>query len=137
MAKNRNDTEIKEKLRQALSSTIKVISEDFDIKIDPKNKHPQKSNLFEIDSLDNINDFIKARAASDSKALKKKFSDENIFKENLPSNSSCKSLYSIAEKVRYEYLGGKMLRGIKKNFVNNYNFIISNKKKTNLNLRKT
>ena len=132
MTKNRNDIKIKEKFRQALSSTVKVISEDFDIKIDTKNKKPQKFDLFEIDSLNNINDFIKARATSDSRALKKKFSNENIFKKNLPSNSSCRSLYSIAEKVRYECLGGKMLKGIKKNFVNNYKVLISNKKKDHL-----
>ena len=135
MTKNRNDIKIKEKFRQALSSTVKVISEDFDIKIDSKNKKPQKFDLFEIDSLNNINDFIKARATSDSRALKKKFSDENIFKKNLPSNSSCRSLYSIAEKVRYECLGGKMLKGIKKNFVNNYKLLISNKKKDHLKSR--
>ncbi len=129
MTKNRNDIEIKEKFRQALSSTIKVISEDFDLKIDPKNRNSQKSNLFEIDSINNMKDFIKARATADSKALKKKFSNENIFKKNLPLNLSCRSLYSIAEKVRYEFLGGKILRGVKKNFVNNYNLIISNKKK--------
>ena len=29
MTKNHNDTNIKEKLRQALISTVKVISEDF------------------------------------------------------------------------------------------------------------
>ena len=135
MTKNRNDIKIKEKFRQALSSTVKVISEDFDIKIDSKNKKPQKFDLFEIDSLNNINDFIKARATSDSRALKKKFSNENIFKKNLPSNSSCRSLYSIAEKVRYECLGGKMLKGIKKNFVNNYKVLISNKKKDHLKSR--
>ena len=132
MTKNRNDIKIKEKFRQALSSTVKVISEDFDFKIDPKNKKTEKFDLFEIDSLNNINDFIKARAMSDSRALKKKFSDENIFKKNLPSNSSSKSLYSIAEKVRYECLGGKMLKGIKKNFVKNYNLLISSKKKDHL-----
>ena len=132
MTKNHNDIKIKEKFRQALSSTVKVISEDFDFKIDPKNKKTEKFDLFEIDSLNNINDFIKARAMSDSRALKKKFSDENIFKKNLPSNSSSKSLYSIAEKVRYECLGGKMLKGIKKNFVKNYNLLISSKKKDHL-----
>ncbi len=132
MTKNRNDIKIKEKFRQALSSTVKVISEDFDIKIDSKNKKPQKFDLFEIDSLNNINDFIKARATSDSRALKKKFSDENIFKKNSPTNSSCRSLYSIAEKVRYECLGGKMLKGVKKNFVDNYNLLISSKKKDQL-----
>ena len=129
MNKNRKDIEFKEKFKQALTSTIKVISEDFNIKEGSKNKDYQKNDLFEIDSLNNINDFIKARAASDSKALKIKFSDESIYKKNLPSNSSCRSLYAIAEKVRYEHLGGRMLRGIKKNFKDNYNLMITNKKK--------
>tara|TARA_B100000886_G_scaffold169333_1_gene115947 strand:+ start:6510 stop:8315 length:1806 start_codon:yes stop_codon:yes gene_type:complete len=132
MTKNRNDIEIKEKFKQALTSTVKVISEDFKTKENPKKKDSQKFDLFEIDSLNNKNDFIKARAVSDSKALRKKFSDESTYKKNLPSNSSCRSLYSTAEKIRYEYLGGKMLRGIKKNFENNYNLMISNKKKEHL-----
>ena len=135
MTKNRNNIEIKEKFKQALTSTIKVISEDFNIIGNQKNKDSQKFDLFEIDSLNNENDFVKARATSDSKALKKKFSDESIYKKNLPSNSSCRSLYSIAERVRYEYLGGEMLRGIKKNFENNYNLMISNKKKDHLKSR--
>ena len=46
-------------------------------------------------------------------------------KKNLPLNSSCKSLYSIAEKIRYEALGGKMLKGIEKNLFENYNQIIN------------
>ena len=69
---------------------------------------------------------------SDSSALKKKFSNENIYKKNLPSNSSSRSLYSIAERIRYESLGGQMLKGIQKNFTNNYNQIISTKKKDQL-----
>ena len=132
MSKNRSDIGIKEKFKQALTSTVKVISEDFNIKGNSKNKDSQKFDPFEIDSLNNKNDFIKARATSDSKALKKKFSDEIIYKKNLPSNLSCRSLYSIAEKVRYEYLGGEILKGIKKNFENNYNLMISNKKKDHL-----
>ena len=129
MSKNRNDIEIKEKFKQALTSTVKVISEDFDLKENLKNNDSRKFDPFEIDSLNNKNDFIKARAKSDSKALKKKFTDENIYKKNLPLNSTCRSLYSIAEKVRYEYLGGKILKGIKKNFEKNYDLMISNKKK--------
>ena len=132
MTKNRNDIGIREKFKQALTSTAKVISEDFNIKENPKNKESQKFESFEIDSLNHKNDFIKARATFDSKALKKKFSDETIYKKNLPSNLSCRSLYSIAEKVRYEYLGGEMLKGIKKNFENNYNLMVSSKKKDNL-----
>ena len=132
MGKNPNDIEFKEKFKQALRSTIKVISDDFNINKNLKNKDYQKFELSEIDSLDNKNDFIKARATSDSKALKIKFSDENIYRKNLPSNSTCRSLYSIAEKIRYECLGGKMMKGIKKNFEDNYNLLISCKKKDQL-----
>ena len=71
MSKNRNDIEIKEKFKQALTSTVKVISEDFDLKKNLKNNDSRKFDPFEIDSLNNKNDFIKARAKSDSKALKK------------------------------------------------------------------
>ena len=117
-----NKTEsLKEKLKQALSSTARVISDDLSIK--PKFDNRKNLNKFEFFELENLNtksDFLKARAESDSKALKKKFSDELIFKKNLPSNSSCKSLYTIAEKIRYETLGSKMLKGIKKNLRENY-----------------
>ena len=73
-------------------------------------------------------DFIKVRAESDSSALKKRFSNKEIYKKNLPFNSSCRSLYSLAEKIRCESLGGKMLKGIQKNFTNNYNQIINLKR---------
>ena len=43
-----------------------------------------------------------------------------------------KSLYSITEKIRYETLGGIMLKGIRKNFIDNYNQIISLKRKDQL-----
>ena len=38
MTKNRNDVEIKEKFKQALTSTVKVISEDFSIRKNLKNE---------------------------------------------------------------------------------------------------
>jgi len=64
--------------------------------------------------------------------LKKKFSNSDIFKKNTPRNPSCKTLYTIAEKIRYESLGGNMLKGIKKNFENNYAEIINSTKKDKL-----
>ena len=112
---------LKERLKQALTSTARVISDDLSRK--PKfdnQKNIDKFEFFELDNLNTKSDYIKARAESDSKALKKKFSDELIFKKNLPSNSSCKSLYTIAEKIRYERLGSKMLKGIEKNLRDNY-----------------
>ena len=75
---------LKEKLRQALTSTVKVISEDLEIKqVNKNNKDLNKFDFFELDNLNNKNDFIKARAEADSAALKKKFSDDKIYKKNL------------------------------------------------------
>ena len=124
---------LKEKLKQALNSTAKVISDDLEIKNDYENNESSKKfEFFNLENLDTKSDFIKARAESDSSALKKKFSNNNIYQKNLPSNSSCKSLYSIAEKIRYELLGTKMLKGIKKNFKENYDQIIKLKRKDQL-----
>ena len=127
------EANLKEKLRQALASTIRVISEDLKTNHkEEKNKSSNKFDFFELDNLNSKNDFIKARAEADSKALKKKFSNDTIYKKNLPYNSNCKSLYAIAEKIRYESLGSEMLMGIKKNFEQNYNQIINIKRKDQL-----
>jgi len=93
-------TDLKEKLRQALSSTVRVISEDFEIKkkVD-EDKSSNKFDFFELDNLNSKKDFIKARAEADSAALKIKFSNEKIYRKNLPNNSNCKSLYAIAERL--------------------------------------
>ena len=124
---------LKEKLRIALTSTAKVISEDFDLK-DRSSEHDIKKDTdsIQIDDLTKPSDFIKLRAETDSSALKKRFSDETIYKKNLPSNTSSRSLYNIAEKIRYEALGGKMLKGIEKNFQQNYSHIINTKRKDQL-----
>ena len=126
-------TNLKEKLKQALESTVRVISDDLDIKKKTdENKDSNKFNFIELDNIKTKNDFIKARAETDSTALKKKFSNDSIYKKNLPNNSSCKSLYSIAEKIRYESLGGRMLKGVKKNIEENYIQTINLKRKDQL-----
>ena len=123
------ETNLKEKLKQALNSTIKVISDDFEyFNQNENNKNSKESDTFQLDNLNSKNDFIQARAESDSSALKKKFSDEKIFKQHLPSKTSCRSLYTIAEKIRYESLGRKMMKGIKKNMDENYHQMINSKK---------
>ena len=128
-----NKTEnLKEKLRQALYSTARVISDDLGINTKKNIKNSEKQDLIELENLNSKNDFIKARAETDSRALKKKFSSEDIFKKNLPSGSSCKSLYTITEKIRYEKLGSKMLKGIDKNLRDNYIQIINHKRKTQI-----
>ena len=127
------ETNLKEKFRIALNSTAKVISDNLDLN---NKKSEDKANKdiisVEIDSITNPSDFIRLRADTDSIALKKKFSNDLIYRKNLPSNNSSRSLYNIAEKIRYEALGGQMLKGIEKNFHENYSQIINRKRKDQL-----
>ena len=130
---NKEDN-FKERFKQALISTAKVISEDYKLdekKVD-KNFKSKKIDFFDVTNLSNKHDFIKLRAQTDSGALKKKFSNNKIFNKNLPNNPSCKSLYKIAEKIRYEVLGGKMLKGVGKNLSENYNQKIASVRKDQL-----
>ena len=57
---NSKISSLKEKLRQALASTVRVISDDFKIKQNNEdNKSSNKFDFFEIDNLNNKIDFIK------------------------------------------------------------------------------
>ena len=106
---NKEDS-FKEKFKQAILSTVKVISEDnFS---NPKNKKQLNEENFKVNNIENIkdkNEFIKIRAENDSEALKRKFSNKSIFEKNMPSNHCCQSLYKLSEKIRYEKLGSEML----------------------------
>ena len=128
------ENNFKEQFKQALISTAKVISEDYkpDVKKLDKDLGYKKIDFFDATNLSNKNDFIRLRAETDSGALKKKFSNKEIFNKNLPTNPSCKSLYNITEKIRYEVLGGKMLKGVGKNLNENYNQKISSLHKDQL-----
>jgi len=129
----KKDQNIKEKFKQALISTIKVISDDF--KIDPKIKKDSNSNNFdfiEVENLENEQNYIKLRAQADSEALKIKFSNKETYNQNIPKNTASKKLYDISEKMRYEILGSNMLKGVSKNLKNNYNYSLSIKRKDQL-----
>ena len=124
---------LKEKFKQALFSTIKVISDNYKLnKKENKNLSSKNFDFFEFDNLNKKEDYIKLRAETDSEALKIKFSDKKIYHKNSPKNSACKKLYDISEKIRYETLGSKMLKGISKNLIDNYNYKISLKRKDQL-----
>ena len=68
------EVNLKEKLKQALESTVRVISEDFNVntKLNDK-KRSENLDFFDFENLSNKNNFIKARAETDSSALKKIF----------------------------------------------------------------
>ena len=123
-------------MRQALTSTKKVISEDFRINNKKKaNTDHDQTELLKVDNLSGPEDFIRLRAEFDSSALEKKFSNKEIFKDNLPKNPSYKMLYTLAEKTRYELLGCQILKGIEKNLAQNYYQMINKKKEQKINTK--
>ena len=76
---NKEDN-LKEKFKQALISTVKVISDDYKLEKEVnKNKSSKNYNFFELDNLNTKQDYIKLRAESDSEALKRKFSNIKIY----------------------------------------------------------
>ncbi len=129
---NKEDN-LKEKFKQALISTVKAISDDYKLEKEiNKNLSSKNYNFFELDNLNSKEDYTKLRAETDSEALKRKFSNNKIYKKNLPKNSSSRALYDISEKIRYEMLGTKILKGISKNLNENYFNKINLKRKDQL-----
>jgi cobaltochelatase CobT len=114
---------LKEKFKSAVSSTVKAISENFDLDIKFGNNTSSKKNslnLPEITSLKRSEDFVNLRAFADSEALKIKYTNEKIYLTNEPKGAMGKALYAIAEKIRYEKIGSDQLRGIKQNITKCY-----------------
>ena len=128
---------LEEQIKQALTSTFKVISNHIEDK-NSKNKDLKIKTLdfSEIKDLKSKNDYIRLRANTDSKALKLRFSDHDIFIKNQPKNPALSKIYELSEKIRCEMLGSKMLNGIKKNLENNYYQKINNKKYKDVNAKK-
>ena len=96
---------LKEKFKAAISSAVKVISEQFDLQIkfgNNINENKDSLNLPEVANLRNLQDFTNLRAFADSEALKIKYTDKKIYLENEPKGTMAKALYAIAEKIRYE-----------------------------------
>ncbi len=128
---------LEEQIKQALTSTFKVISNHVEDK-NSKNKDLKNKTLdfSEIKDLKSKNDYIRLRASTDSKALKLRFSDNGIFIKNQPKNPALIKIYELSEKIRCEMLGSNMLNGIKKNLENNYYQKINNKKYKDVNAKK-
>jgi len=122
---------LKERFKSAVSSAVKAISENFDIDIKFGNNASTKENslnLPEIISLKKLQDFTNLRAFADSEALKIKYKDKKIYHKNEPSGAMSKTLYAIAEKIRYEKIGSNKLKGIKNNITQCYENKFKNKK---------
>ena len=114
---------LKERFKSAVSSTVKAISENFDLEIRFDNIVDSKKNslnLHEVVNLKKLQDFTNLRAFADSVALKIKYTDKKIYLENEPKGSMSKALYAIAEKIRYEKIGSNKLKGVKNNITQCY-----------------
>ena len=94
---------LEEQIKQALTSTFKVISNHVEDK-NSKNKDLKIKTLdfSEIKDLKSKNDYISLTANTDSKALKLRFSDNGIFIKNQPKNPALIKIYELSGKIRCE-----------------------------------
>ena len=107
-----------EKFKNAVFSTAKAIARKS-ISLEDQ-KQLDKITAPKIISINNHEEMLEARANADSEALRIRHSDEAIFKKNEPKGTVSKSLYKIAEKIRYEKIGSDQYIGIQNNLNNFY-----------------
>ena len=113
-----------ENFKSAVLSTAKAIARKS---IDPKELEKiAKINVPKILSIENKDEILEARALADSEALRMRYNDENISKQNEPRGTISKSLFKIAEKIRYEKIGSDEYQGIQNNLNNFYQNKIAN-----------
>ena len=91
---------LEEQIKQALTSTFKVISNHIAENSKNKDSKIKILDLSEIKDLKSKNDYIKLRANTDSIALKLRFSDNAIFIKNQPKNPALSKIYELSEKIR-------------------------------------
>ena len=111
-----------EKYKTAIHSTAKAIARS---NLKEKREKFEKITKPKILSCENKEEILEARVLADSEALKIKYSDENILNKNLPTGTISKTIYNIAEKIRYEKIGSDQYKGIKSNLNNFYQKKIS------------
>ena len=107
-----------EKFKNAVFSTAKAIARKS-LSLEDQ-KQLDKITVPKIISINNHEEMLEARANADSEALRIRHSDEAIFKKNEPKGTVSKSLYKIAEKIRYEKIGSDQYIGIQNNLNNFY-----------------
>jgi len=113
-----------ENFKSAVLSTAKAIARKS---IYPKELEKiAKINVPKILSIENKDEILEARALADSEALRMRYNDENISKQNEPRGTISKSLFKIAEKIRYEKIGSDEYQGIQNNLNNFYQKKIAN-----------
>ena len=101
-----------EKYKSAIHSTAKAIARTT---IKEKREKFDKISRPKIISSENLEEILEARVLADSEALKIKYSDEQLITEYQPSGTIAKTIYNVAEKIRYEKIGSDQFKGVKNN----------------------
>ena len=129
-----SEENFKEKVKRALLSTFNVLSVESEKKIEKNSiNNLINSNFINFDSFEHNRDFNSARAKYDSFALKQRFSNEHTLRKYYPNSKVEINLYKISEKIRYETIGAKEFKGVKKNIIKYYEEI--NKLNDKLNIK--
>ena len=117
-------SEILENFKAAIGSTVKSLSNSENVEVSFGNQNFQSKNtsikLPAIEQVNNKINYGQIRALADSKSLRLRFSDNQIFKSFEPDGNISKKLYKIAEKIRYEKLGSDHFKGVKNNIEKYY-----------------
>jgi len=117
-------SEILENFKAAIGSTVKSLSNSENVEVSFGNQNFQSKNtsikLPAIEQVNNKINYGQIRALADSKSLRLRFSDNQIFKSFEPDGNISKKLYKIAEKIRYEKLGSDQFKGVKNNIEKYY-----------------
>ena len=133
----KKEDNFKEQFKQAILSTIKVISDNYKKNQEnPNEKAINEFKFFEQNLLNSKKDLLNLRADADTEALKLKFSNNKILQKNSPSRLSRKDVYETSEKIRCQLIGSKILKGIKKNLIDSYNIKLNQKKIDQINGKK-
>lgn len=112
----------KEKLedfKTAISSTVRSLSNSQKIEILFGNQVEKSTkNSIKLPDLDANKEgfnYEEIRAIADTKSLRLRFSNKEIFKKYEPEGNISKKLYNISEKIRCEKIGTSYFKGVKNN----------------------
>ena len=129
----KSEESLKERIKQAITGSFNALSHKS---LDKSNKQSEISgkisDFIDFEKINTQKDFKIIRAESDAEALKIRFSDRAIFKNNQPDGAISNELYTISERIRYELIGSRKYYGVKKNLLFNYNEKISQRKNTEI-----
>ena len=113
-----------ENFKTAIGSTVKSLSNNEDVEVLFGNQNLKtEKKLIRLPEIEESNDRInynQIRAIADSESLKLRFSDTETYKFYEPQGNISKRLYKIAEKIRFEKIGSRQFKGVKKNIKEYY-----------------